>query len=521
MATATRSLPAFVSRLAGETPESRLAILKLQHPAYKANQRTWSILLDAFEGQGGFLDGGYLWPYPREENSAFIERQQMARYHNYLEALVDLYVRFMFTQGVNRKSGSEDYNAWIEDVDGAGTKMNDFLKRLASVALVNGHAGALVDKTDVTPTGPTKADEQARVVASVFTATAMPDWRYQGNSLQAVKLLERAPDPSITAALPTGDAAHQYLLWDRTGWARFDAQGELLGGDVANLDLVPLVLLRPKPSQLSQVMGRALVSNANIIRALFNRASEEDQVLRDQAFSVLTISVDKDGNVDETRAQLGNVIGTAKALIVKGTIDYKTPDMNVPTTIRNNSDYLVQEMYRAAHCRYRNVTARAESGEAIRMDFSELNEMLQGFAKALAQTEREIARCYFAWTTPDPVAAQAAFDAADVQAEYPSEFFLDSLMADLQAWVEGIQMGLGLTMTQHIKKKAVRRIDPELAAETLTIIDKEIEALPDPALAMAAGPFPPDRGQPQDGVSPQRPTTGPGSPNPNEGLSLA
>jgi hypothetical protein len=38
-----------------------------------------------------------------------------------------------------------------------------------------------------------------------------------------VKLLECAPAPDITEPIPTGDDDTQYLLWDRDGWARFDA----------------------------------------------------------------------------------------------------------------------------------------------------------------------------------------------------------------------------------------------------------------------------------------------------------
>jgi hypothetical protein len=473
----TTKLPAFAQRILSEKDDDRRAMLEAEHPSYVEHVDSWSVQLDAFEGDGGFLNGGYLWPYPSEDPDDYLKRQKMARYHNYVETLVDLYVRFMFTQGVRRTSKSDDFNAWTENVDGAGTPLNEYLKRFAAIALVNGHCGTLIDKTADEPTGPAKADEKARVFATIFPATTIVDWRHERNELVAVKLAEAAPDTDILDP-KEGDDAEQILIWDREGWARFDAKGELISADVPGLALVPLVILRPKPSTLSAMLGRALVSNINIVRALFNRASEEDEVLREQAFSMLVVNVPPDGDVNRAREQLGTAKGAAKALVVQGEADYKTPDQAVPGAIRENIAYLVQELYRAAHMRFKRDSLTAETAEAIRLQHQELNEMLQGFARALAQAEKEIARAWFAWNSPTPEQAQAAFEAAEVEAKYPEEFFLEELLSELEAWAEAIRMDLGDTMTRRIKKRVVRRVEPDMPVDELTKIDAEIDALP-------------------------------------------
>jgi hypothetical protein len=476
------TLPAFVAPLVAETEETRAAALKRTHPDYQEHVGSWRVQLDAFEGGGGFLSGEYLWPYPSEGADDYLRRQRMARYHNYVETLIDVYVRFMFSQGVKRQSTNQDYLAWTEDVDGAGTSLTDFLKHLAAVALVNGHASTLVDKTPDQPEGPTRADERGRVFLTVFPATTIADWRFDRNTLAAVKLKECAPETNLLT--PVADA-EQWLLWDREGWARFSAKGVLLDADVPNLGLVPLVLLRPKPSFLSPILGRALVSNINVVRALYNRASEEDEVLRTQAFSLLTVSVPVDGDVQAARDHIGNQVGTQRAIVVKGTIDYKTPDQSVPGAIRENISYLVQEIYRAAHMRFRRDSLSSETAEAIRLQYAELNEMLQGFAKALEQVEQDIARAYFAWNAPTPEAAEQAFEAAEVQAIYPDEFFLDALLSELEAWAEAIRLDLGDTMARRIKKRAARRVEPEMPADILEQVDAEIDALPPERLTAA------------------------------------
>lgn len=494
---ASVSLPGFLSDLPNDADQVQ-SVLAIRHPEYTARLTPWTVLLDAFEGAGGFLDGSYLWPYPSESAEDFAKRKSMARFHNYISPLVELYTRYLWTDGVDRQSNSEEYNAWTRDVDGAGTSLDDLMKRLVSVALVHGHAGVLVDKTAAEPSGPTKADEQSRVIASVFTALAIADWRFDTDGLAAVKLLEAPPAVSILADTPTGDEAVQYLIWDREGYARFNHEGTRVGADTPNLGLVPLVILRPQPSYASAMTGRPLMGDAKVHLALFNRPSEEDEVLRTQAFSLLTVSVAADGNVQEAKTDIGTAIGTSKAIVVKGDIAYQTPDQNVPGTIRANIEYLVQEVYRAAHVPYSVNSLQRDSGESRRMQYTELNEMLQGIGKALAAAERQIARCWFAWMFPTADAAEAAFEAAEVEATYPDEFFRDDLMGDLEAWAEALRMGLGPTMEKRLKRKAVRRLDPEIPEAELLEIDAEIDELPDDAPVVMV----PDTGDPvADGIA--------------------
>jgi hypothetical protein len=187
--------------------------------------------------------------------------------------------------------------------------------------------------------------------------------------------------------------------------------------------------------------------------------------------------VHPDADVDQARAALAGSIGTTRALVAHGKIDYATPDMQVPQAIRDNVAFLIQEMYRAAHVKFRKDSLEAETAEAIKLQHAELNEALQGLAQQLESCERKIARCYYAWTEATPELAQAAFERADPKAVYPDEFFVDSLLAELQAWAEGIALGLGQTMTRRIKKRAARRIDPSMSPDDVRAVDAEIDAI--------------------------------------------
>jgi hypothetical protein len=379
-----QSAPSFVAALTSDETDAK-AILSLEHPLYSQRKESWQTLIDAYEASGGFLDGSYLWAYPREEVNGYTARQKQARYHNYTEALIDLYTRFLWTDGVKRESSSDEYNQWLSDVDGAGTDIDSLLKQMVSFALAAGHSGVLIDKTADEPADQTMAGERARVVASVFNAVSIPDWRYANNELIAVKLLEASPPTGITEEHP--DASTQFLLWDAEGFARFDAEGHLLSAGVPGLGRVPFVAYRPRPSYVDPMLGRGLISNANVVKAIFNRCSEEDEVMRAQAFSLLTVEVPNDADLGEARAAVG-IVGASKGLVVRGKVKYETPDQNVPKSIRENTSFLIRELYRAAGVRFAKDGLAAESGESIRLQFSELNENLQGVAKTLADVER-------------------------------------------------------------------------------------------------------------------------------------
>ncbi len=436
-------------------------------------------MLDAFEGMGGFADGEYLWPYRNETPDDYEKRKRMARYHNYVETIIDLYVRQVYTQEPDRQTDSEELREWWADVDGNGTSISDFLRQAISTALATGHTGILVDMTEDEPVGPSKADQKARPFLAQYPATAITDWRTKRAEVTGIKLVEAIPDGGIADEVEAD--GKRYLLWDAEGWARFDADGEVIEGGMPGLGLVPFEVLRPKASILRSFIGRSLFSHGRIIQAIYNRMSEEDEVLRNQAFSMLTVTVGENGDVEAAKKQLGSDMGTTRVLVAQGEINYISPDMAIPAQVRDNIKHLIREVYRVAHMRYERDSLQAETAEAIALQFKELNEMLQGIASELQRVELSLARKYFAWTSPTPEAAEAAYDAAQVSVSYPEEFFVAELQIDLDAWAKAIALRLGDTMTKRIKKKAVRRIEPELTPEDAAKIDKEIDAMKDEA----------------------------------------
>jgi hypothetical protein len=460
----------------------RQALAEQVHATYKAHKDRWQLQLDAYDAEGGFLDGSYIWQFPREttgENGEYGKRKEQARYHNYAATLVDFYARKIYgDSGVSRESSNEGLNAWWEDVDGAGTVMSDFLRAALPKALAAGHVGILADKSRELPAGPSKADERARVFLTTYLPTDMLDWRVsRDEQLIALKLREGVPSDDILAE-PDDDAEHQILLWDKDEWVRIPHGDQPIERDLHNLGLVPCVILRPFRSSRWPLIGRSLLGDANILRALYNRASEEDEVLRDQAFSLFVVSLPATGEVDVEKAKtaLGNEVGATRAVFTYGSADFRTADMAVPKTVRENQQFLIRELYRMAHIPFEDDSREAEAADSIRLQHEELEDVLKGVAAECQRVEEQLAKLYFAWSAPSPEQAESEFEAAKVKINYPQEFFAADPKAEIEMLTLAIRAVPSPTFEKVIQKRIVDDVGGTLDDKTRKAIDGEIDA---------------------------------------------
>ena len=447
------------------------------HEAVKTHAERWQICLDAYDGEGGFLTGAYLWKFPREIDAEHASRQAQARYHNVTATLIDYYVRKVFGNDIVRETSSVDLEAWWANVDGAGTDLSTYLRNALGKALAAGYVGILADKTPDAPTGPAKADERAQVFLTRYLPTAILDWRLdRDETLTAVKLLEDVPSDNL---LDEDAPQPQVLLWDKDEWVRVpDGDHPQITRELTFLDLVPMVTLRPFRHARWPFIGRPLLGDGGIPRALYNRGSEQDDVIRNQAFSVFVVSLPTTGEVDVQKAKdaLGNEIGTTRALFAYGTGEYKTPSMDVPAMLEQHQAFLVRELYRMAHVPYERDSREAQSAEAIRLQHEELTAVLEGVASECQRVEIALCKLYFAWTSATPEQAEAAFDAANVQVTYPATFFEADPEAEIKALADAMSAVPSKTFEQVVQKHIVEMTPVDIDDETRQKITDEIEA---------------------------------------------
>ena len=105
----------------------------------------YELLDNAYRASGGFEDGSYLIPHPREQAEKYIRRKNMSYYINYVKPVVDGHVNPIFKSKPIRKGLSPTYEKFIQDVDGNGTTLTRFMKKAAIRAKLHGVEFIIVD----------------------------------------------------------------------------------------------------------------------------------------------------------------------------------------------------------------------------------------------------------------------------------------------------------------------------------------------------------------------------------------
>ena len=97
----------------------------------------YSLLNNAYYGDGGFLNGKYLVQHPRESSEKYQQRLALAYYLNYTSPCVNAHVDPIFKRDPQREYSGAITALWedfAKDTDLAGTDLNTLVKRWAVAA---------------------------------------------------------------------------------------------------------------------------------------------------------------------------------------------------------------------------------------------------------------------------------------------------------------------------------------------------------------------------------------------------
>src|SRR5258705_3011920 len=201
--------------------KDRAAFVTQTHPLYDEWIEMWTLAGENYEGDGGYLDGTNLIAHPRELNFKQLagggydftqidgikeklkRRRALARYDNFAQALTDIFVDHQYAKAIGRtftnpKQPNDDYLAWLENVDGEGTHLDDWLKERQVLAHTYGHVGVLMDRTPGVTPKPRSRAEQGPLVLRDYIPTDTLDWLAPRKNLTAIKFVEAIEPTSLT-----------------------------------------------------------------------------------------------------------------------------------------------------------------------------------------------------------------------------------------------------------------------------------------------------------------------------------
>jgi len=470
-----------------------------QHPAYQVWAPIWRKLADAYEGTGGFADGGYLVPHPREwidhaatypkvPTKKLTERRTLARYENWARRIVKTFADALFRQMPTRQVGGKadgdtPLEEWWEDVDGYGTNIDDFWPQTWRAAGVFGHVFLLFDRapSEASVDGEvlTAADAGAPIVR-VYTPLDATDWIDDHGHLKAIKFLEAAPRVALDQAPLVTDIRVRYVT--ETEWVLYDQRGEVLDRGEHKLGELPVVVLYADRRTLTQVVGASLLGDPQLFIDFYNLISENRELLRKQTFGLLNVPLGPDGSVETAKTLLGDGTGTDNVLFSSLPAQFLSPAAENSAAYRFERQDLLRAIFRLAGLQWEADSRDAEATGSLKIKREDMSTALAGYADNLESADYAITKLWYRATKGED-SGDTAFETDDVQIRYPDTFDVtpfEQLLSEAQA---AMALGMGMNFKKELRKRLVEKFLPDLPADILKTITDEIDEQEDDAPA--------------------------------------
>jgi len=371
------------------------------HPEYAAMLPQWQFYRDAYEGDPDAMVR-YLMRHEREAEDIHRRRRARAYYLNYVRAVVDLYVAYLFrTPAVidPGESASADMDAFLRDADRGGRALRYLLADAARLAAIYGHVGLLVDVPRVE--GPALASEGDRLARDVrpylviVPPTSIVDWSVDGaRRLRWVRLLEENPDDRPPFEPRGKDAPTLYRTFTREEWFLDATDGDRswrVASGRHGLGRVPLVFCYGARRTGNSILGISAIRDiARINVAVYNWCSLLDEEVYNKCLSILLVP--RSSVCDEEV-----VIGSRNVLEYDVTSGERPSYLSAASEPMENMLELLDRaqswIYRLAKLggvRKLQETGRIGSGVALKQEFLETNQALREKADALESATRQV-----------------------------------------------------------------------------------------------------------------------------------
>jgi hypothetical protein len=512
------------------------------HPAYDIWAPVWRKLVQVFEGSGGFLDGTNLVAHPREwldhsfitqvaetetqpdgtvittgrnkkvvtvnpnpskPSAKLLERRRLARYENVAAPIIEHKLAALFRKPPHRQvmGGVKDKQVhawldWCENVDGAGTSMDDFMRDAWRFAAIFGHSVIVMDLNGQ-PDPQTKAD-QGQPVLRLYSALDMFDWLTdETGALVGVRLYEVAPrtdfSDNATAAASryrirtlttaTFEVTEEAAKTTRGGNVKAESVKVVKPRDEHGFRTLPVAILYGRRRALTPVIGNSVIGDPNSHYDLYNLASEKRELLRKQTFSILNIPLGTGPErmgLDEAQALAGETTGTTNVLFTGLAATYITADSGNVTVYQEEATQLLRTIYRLSNVPFESDSKDAESEGSMKLKREDMNQVLSSYCDEMQRTENRIIELFYRAEYGDRW--EAEMEASQPEVVYPENFEL----VDFEQMIQRSQAALGLplgrskTFMAELSKRMATEFLPDLSEDLKATIEAEIEALPDP-----------------------------------------
>ncbi len=423
----------------------------------------YRFILDAYYGTGGFAAGGYLLRNIRETDKNYEKRKDSSYYLNYFAPIINALVDPIFKkQALRNWDGGErpELQTFLNDVDCAGTAMQDFIKEAALKAKLLGAVFVVVDNFTEVPAN--MADALAnRALPYAYIVSPQNVESYVLD--KAGKLLSITFNDIIEDGNRT-NRKQRKITYTATTWRITDQDGSIASAGTHNLGEIPVVYFPSRTSAERTIKPPPeFLAIARTARSLYNKCSLLDQVLINQTFSILTLPSLKPKELE---------LSATNALSYDGEISkhapaFIAPDASCAATLIEECDKLIQEMYRMAGLAFMTGTRQEQSGTSKQWDFERTNQSLADFAAMIQRVEQQVVHLFCKWQ---------GLDDKGYTVDYPDDYGI----VDVQGEIDKAQAVLDLNLCPGIKvdvlKKVLGAVFPDMTTDRFDELVSEAEA---------------------------------------------
>lgn len=390
------------------------------------NRESYSLLTDAYYGDGIFIGGKGLRRHPREKEFNYRDRQAQAYYLNYMGPIVDACVSPIFRDTIRREyKNNQLMDAFMDDCDRLGTDFQDFMRRGAKYAKLYGVVYVLVDNTA----------ERGNNLSDVFTKRKFPFLSLiMPSQIDAWEQDDTGALISLTWTEEKKNNDHVMMVrhtWTDKAWM-IEEDGKATSSGEHDLGRIPIVRWCGRTTEPTEILPTSeFISVAQANYFLYQVCSWHTQILRDQAFSILTLPMTGEDDV---------TVGTNNVLTyppeATHTPAFIAPSATPAAMLTDQMDRIIREMYRM--CGLSSVVGvqEAKSGVAKQWDFEKTNQKLADFAIQCEQTEIEIMKLFSEWTGID----------TGYFCEYPRDFKINDVKDTLAEAQAALDLDIGGTI---------------------------------------------------------------------------
>ena len=410
-----------------------------------------------------------LWKYRREGTDDYTERKMQATLSNYLRPVTSAYVDFVLRPGVDRGDESEyiSFTEWVQNVDGNGSTMDDFISIRARDAFVNMTTFAMIDST-ATGEEQTAADASGvSYFARSLSADAVPYYRIDQNIVrEAIVLLH--------------DSAGKFgIYFTDSDMTRFRLQDD---------NHAPLTVASVEPAVPHFYGGCPVVildyadlhlaaDIAEKQKSIFNRESMLQEELVNSTYTTWAFNCDKPSDGEDTIE-----MGTRRIVFLGAEANGTQrlgADPAQAASLREAIQGDVTEIYRTAGLTPGNPVkvGDAESGLAKAFSFNELKSRLDSYAKKLEFFEETLSSRWAAATGspwPGEVTYSREFDPRDRMHEL--ELAIMVISSNLPDAFKNAQLReASKAFSMSPQERRGMSIDAEDSSATAQSIDQKID----------------------------------------------